>query len=590
MIRTKRRLLPVLLGCAYFATAATTVTLTRFGGGVAFVWLATALLLPYLSVHRRRDWPLALLACAAGTFVVSTCFGYGIVAAPFMAIANIGEAVIAALLLRRWAPNGRYFESTAGIVAFVLAAAILAPALSGLLSASVTAILIGKPFWENWLTWVAGHALGTIVLTPIVMLGVGGETGGWLGRASWTMRIEAAALLMLVAGCAMLVFWQDTLPMLFLPLLPMMVATIRLGRFGAAGSTVIVASIGSVLTLCGHGPVNLLHLSTAVRVEFLQFYLATAVMLVLPVAALLHERKALFARLSLSEARLRLIADATGDAIMNVAIDGTILYASPSVRELVGVAPEQLVGRNARDMLDPTDLAKHTAACASALANPSKTLSNTYRITTADAGQRWFETSTRATADEDGIVTGLVSVLRDVSDRKAAEEQLTREATTDPLTGLANRRAFVQALDRGLDRVRRGEGRCALAVFDLDRFKTINDSHGHAVGDLVLQAFAAVATSAVRDADLVGRIGGEEFAVILWNADEALAVKICERLRVALAARRVPAGGGAEVAVRASAGIAMLDVRHDAATILAAADAALYRAKAAGRDRLVLAA
>ncbi|HVF94453.1 MAG TPA: diguanylate cyclase [Sphingomonas sp.] len=590
MTLSSRPPIPVLLGFAYLIGAGFGVALTRFSGGVAFVWVATALLLPYLSVHRRRDWPVAILVCSVASFVVTTAVGFGFAAAPFMVVANMGEALVATVLLRRWAPHGRYFDSTAGISAFVLAAGIIAPALSGLISANVAVVLIGKPFWANWLAWFTGHGLGAVIWTPIVMLAIQGEARSWLQHASWRLKGEAVGLFALVAVAALLVFGQDTLPLLFLPLLPMMVVTIRLGRFGAAGSIVLLASIGCALTISGHGPINLLHVSTAARIEFLQFYLAIAGMLVLPIAALLHERKALFQRLSESEARYRLIADSAGDAIMNVAVDGTILYASAGMRSLVGFAPAKLIGRNTHDMIDATELAKHDAARDEAIANPHRTVSRSFRINTAIGGERWFETSLRATLDEDGTVTGLVSVLRDVSERKADEERLTREASTDPLTGLANRRAVIKRLERGIARVAAGEGTCAVAVFDLDRFKSVNDTHGHATGDRVLQAFAASATGAVRDADLVGRIGGEEFALILWNADEALAMKICERLRGSLAAVRVTAPDGTQIAVRASAGIAMVEPNADATSILAAADTALYQAKAGGRDRLVLAA
>ena len=590
MSRTPRRSVPVLLGCAYLATAYIGVALTRFSGGLAFVWLATALLLPYLSLHPRREWPAAILICGIASLIVTSLVGLGPMAAPFLVVANMGEALIATILLRRWAPHGRYFESTKGISAFVLAAGIIAPAASGLLSASVALLLVGKPFFASWLAWVAGHSLGTMIMTPAVMLGLRGEAGGWLRRATWQLKVEALVLLALVAASALLVFWQDGLPLLFVPLLPMMIATIRLGRFGAAASTVLLAAIASTLTILGHGPVSLLHGPVGVHVQFLQFYLAVAGMLVLPVAALLHERKALVQRLSESEARFRLIADSTGDAIMNVANDGTILYASAGMRNLVGFAPGKLIGRKSYDMIDADELAKHDAARAEASANPDRTVSDTFRINTARGGERWFDTSYRATVDEDGVVTGLVSVLRDVTDRKAAEARLKLEASTDPLTGLANRRAVIRRLERDIDRVGRGEGSCAVAVFDLDRFKAINDAHGHAVGDEVLQAFAAAATGTVREADMVGRIGGEEFALVLWNADEALAMKICERLRKALAAVRVDTAEGAQVVVRASAGIAMVEAGIDPASILAAADAALYQAKAGGRDRLVLAA
>lgn len=159
-------------------------------------------------------------------------------------------------------------------------------------------------------------------------------------------------------------------------------------------------------------------------------------------------------------------------------------------------------------------------------------------------------------------------------------------ARTDDLTGLANRRAFVELGTTALDQARRYERPLSLVMFDIDRFKQINDSHGHAAGDEVLRAVAAAARQAARSADTPGRLGGEEFALLLPETGAAAATALAERLRRDVAALSI-AHNGTALRCTCSFGVAERDaavLNLDA--LLSAADEALYRAKAAGRDRV----
>jgi diguanylate cyclase (GGDEF)-like protein len=174
------------------------------------------------------------------------------------------------------------------------------------------------------------------------------------------------------------------------------------------------------------------------------------------------------------------------------------------------------------------------------------------------------------------LVMGLV--------KERLELQYRRAALIDPLTGIANRRAF---FERGAPLLRAtiDEGRpAALLVLDLDLFKRVNDTFGHQAGDEVLCAFCATATALLRPGDLFGRTGGEEFACLLPGANAAAAIKVAERIRVAFGGRQVD--GGAPVST-VSVGVATTaDAGCDLTALLAAADRALYQAKANGRNRV----
>jgi len=167
-----------------------------------------------------------------------------------------------------------------------------------------------------------------------------------------------------------------------------------------------------------------------------------------------------------------------------------------------------------------------------------------------------------------------------------SEAALSELARRDGLTRLLNRRAFDEALIEAIARSRRLGERVALLLVDIDHFKRINDTHGHAAGDEVLRAVAETMASGVRVFDRVFRAGGEEFAILLLGGDLAAAQSTAERLRQSIASRCVRAKSG-EISVTVSIGIAMVSTASDAVSLSASADAALYRAKTEGRNRVV---
>ena len=330
--------------------------------------------------------------------------------------------------------------------------------------------------------------------------------------------------------------------------------------------------------------------------QFFQVYLGITVLTVLPVVAEQQRRRNRMRDLVTSEARYRLLSDHVSDVIIHMSQRGTIRYASPAITHLTGHVPEQLHGVDFRQIVTEEHRAAVAAAWSAAVASPGEPVGVEFQALTLGGPSRWFETHFRAVTNENGEVDGLVCVTRDISQRKRIEEDLSRAALTDPLTGIPNRRAFFETAERvgalgveppAHDRVRVLGVPSALAVVDIDYFKQVNDRYGHAVGDRVLRAFAEAAVAAVRSTDFVARIGGEEFAVLLPDTELVHAEKVCQRLAKAVNALAVDTPQG-PVKITISAGIAALGTHPDAA--LAAADSALYRAKAEGRARLRVAA
>jgi len=199
---------------------------------------------------------------------------------------------------------------------------------------------------------------------------------------------------------------------------------------------------------------------------------------------------------------------------------------------------------------------------------------------------RWVREMAELVTGADGVLISALGTVQDISDIKAMELELRHLATTDLLTGLPNRRHFLHRVEQELARFHRFGQPLALLMLDIDHFKQINDRHGHAAGDAVLQHFAAVALGALRATDIIGRLGGEEFAVLLPGTDLEGARQYAERLRREMEGQ--PCRAASQVIdFTVSIGLTLLN-RNDSTTDLplARADAALYRAKRGGRNRV----
>ncbi|MDX2088778.1 MAG: diguanylate cyclase [Kofleriaceae bacterium] len=207
----------------------------------------------------------------------------------------------------------------------------------------------------------------------------------------------------------------------------------------------------------------------------------------------------------------------------------------------------------------------------------------TFRSQDEDGAYRWMRArETVFERDANGAPQQILGVAVDITELEAARARLAELADTDELTGLPNKRALRTRLAQLSLEGARGR-KFAIAVADVDYFKRINDTYGHAVGDQVLAAVAAALRANTRAVDLVGRFGGEEFVVLYADVDEATAAMLAERLRLAIKAIETPVGVTCSFGVSANNG----ELASNGDRVLEAADAALYRAKHAGRDRVV---
>jgi diguanylate cyclase (GGDEF)-like protein/PAS domain S-box-containing protein len=285
------------------------------------------------------------------------------------------------------------------------------------------------------------------------------------------------------------------------------------------------------------------------------------------------------------EARFRSLVQNSSESITVVDAAGRIRYHSSAARRVFGDDPDRLVGTAWVDLVHPDDAARATAFLAEVAAKPGAIATGEWRRT-SHAGWRYVEAlATNLLADPN--VGGIILNSRDITERKALEDQLTHQAFHDPLTGLANRALFHDRVEHALARSRRKDQPLAVLFLDLDNFKTVNDSLGHTAGDQLLVGIAGRLSACLRAGDTVARLGGDEFAVLLEDlASEDDAAEVAQHIDVAL---RTPFHlEGKDVLITASIGIAHRGVNSEEATeVLRNADVAMYTAKERGKGRHV---
>ncbi len=305
------------------------------------------------------------------------------------------------------------------------------------------------------------------------------------------------------------------------------------------------------------------------------------------------QRKQAEDALRASEQRYRLLADHANDVIWTMTLDGKFTYLSPSVYQLRGFTPEEVLQQSLTQVVCPSSSATVQEGFRRAFAeiNTGQRQPTQYfeiEQPRKDGTTVWTEATARVMYDDAGQPIGLVGVSRDITERKRLEGALQHQANTDGLTGVVNRRRFLELAQGECIRALRLNHPLAIAVIDLDHFKQINDSYGHAVGDQALVAWTRICQQQIRVIDLLARFGGDEFALLLPETTATQARTVLEQVCRALAAQPIDVSGNT-VTLTISAGIASL--AHEAEsldTLLERADRALYQAKAAGRNRVVV--
>jgi len=328
-----------------------------------------------------------------------------------------------------------------------------------------------------------------------------------------------------------------------------------------------------VLTLKG----NLRLLTTASAPVF---YKGTRAMFV--VAMDISHHHEMEQQLRESEQNFRRLFENMQDVYYRTDAYGVVQLVGPGVRSVLGYEPEEIIGRTAEAYYpNPSD----RDALKAAIRKNGSVADFSGQMVRKDGRVIDISISSSALFDDDGTFAGVEGIYRDVTERKMLERELRRLATTDPLTAITNRRAFLEQASDVLRRCRRYSGTMVLFMLDLDYFKSINDLYGHLAGDEVLCIFVAAVQKELRDTDLFGRLGGEEFCIVLQENNRKDALNVAERVCACVAAADISPVTSSQCALTVSIGATFNRTIDNAIErLIERADKALYEAKAMGRN------
>ncbi len=298
------------------------------------------------------------------------------------------------------------------------------------------------------------------------------------------------------------------------------------------------------------------------------------------------ERKKAQKTIELLRLQLELVVRSTGEGILTLDTDGNYTLVNPVAARMLGYEVEELIGRHAHDIW------QHSKADGTAYAEDDSAISQTLKdgqIRRNDNEVFWRKDGTcfpveytSAPIRGNQAITGVVVTFLDITERKQAEREIHTLATTDSLTGIANRRMFMQVLESEITRAKRYGAPLTLVMYDIDHFKQVNDTYGHDIGDEVLKEVTGLVRANIRAVDMVARWGGEEFVILTTQSDIHSALAMAEKLRTVIAGRVFEKVG----TVTASFGVAVYEPRDDSNLLLKKADDALYKAKENGRNRV----
>jgi diguanylate cyclase (GGDEF)-like protein/PAS domain S-box-containing protein len=554
------------------------------------IWVANAIVFMWLLPVAPRRLPWHILCAGVG---YASASWYWHTPLPIALIATAGSMAKISLLL---AFTRRYYDVPARRFRIsALRFTLLTIAAVDLVCLAVSPLLFHYINTEpivTMLNWSFGDVLGILLVTALV--------GFWRRRA-FVLPFERSQLdgtivcIAVTIIASWVVFGQSAYSIRFLIVCVLIYVAFKRGLAVSILCLTLHAVIASAYTLRGTGPMALLpHITPLAHLVSLQVYLILLLATIYPVGVVLYAQQKL-------QSLYSLLADNSGDVITRANLAGVRHYCSPSVTRVLGWTPAEMVNVTAANLYHPDDAPHFKELFQRMRAGETTTGSVTYRALTKSGHYMWMEAHIRVLVDPvTGDPTGFIANSRDISERVAAEAKLQaahkalmRLASTDPLTGLANRRTFDESLEREWRRAQRERTPLALIMMDVDYFKRYNDTLGHPAGDEVMRRIALCLTQVIqRPSDMVARYGGEEFVALLPFTEAPGAEQLAQRIMEAMNAMALPhpaSPGHSHVTL--SIGVASIfpSLGYSPTSVVTAADRALYLAKNNGRNRIEIA-
>jgi diguanylate cyclase (GGDEF)-like protein/PAS domain S-box-containing protein len=597
----KKFTISILISLAYFVAAKLGLELAFEQVNTSPVWPPTGLAIAALVYFGVNYWPSVFL----GAMLVNIATGTSLIISTSIGVGNALEAIIAVWLLLRYT-NNEPFTSVINVARFstIVFFATMISATIGVSSLFLGNVISLSTFPLLWTTWWLGDLVGGLVVAPFLLI--------WANiNKSKIISIKPLDIILLLVTIASILFVFSSLftigrehyPLAFIYLPITIWAGYRFGQTGATLFILLISSVAIFATLYGYGP--FIRPSENESLLLLQSFMGVMMLATLIITASIEENFIINIQLTKSQTRLKyLVAQQTSDletaadelklaeSVFNENIgsiiitdkDALILRVNPAFCKVTGYKSSEVIGKNPRFLQS----GRHNA---SFYQDFWKSLSeNDYwegevwdRKKNGDLFPTWQ--TVKIVRDKLGNPVQYFSIFNDISDKKVNEEKIFKLAHFDVVSGLHNRSAFHEQLEKAIVYAERHNHGFSLLYLDLDNFKLINDASGHLIGDKLLKYIAERLKLVVRKEDSIARLGGDEFVILVMGTNESknvsvIAKKVLERISKPILLEHT------EIVITSSIGISTYPVDgQDADTLLQNADAAMYKAKEAGRNR-----
>jgi len=503
----------------------------------------------------------------------------------------LGYVGAAAILRRRWRidPKLGTLRDVGRYIVISLGAAILS-ALFGVLTLWGDGLISRSDALRTAADWWATDALAIITFTPFLLVFVAPLVGYWLRSgsesrpsAAWRARPSATQILELTAQSGFVVFaiwfvfgYAPAIPYqpLYLLFVPVIWIAVRRGLPGAILATFAI-SIGMTFAAW-------ITQAQSGSLPKLQLAMSALGLTGLCLGAVVTERRQAERAIRESEKRYRLLFERNLAGVFRTTLAGSFVECNQATACMFGYdSPEEVMEVPVANLYDA---ASDREGFLTKLKSEKSVTNHEMKFRRKNGESAWAVLNVSLVDDDSGIASIVEGTLVDITERKVAEERVQSLAYYDALTGLPNRILLHDRLSKALATARRQMHKVALLFFDLDRFKIINDSLGHSVGDLLLEDVAERLKSCAREEDTVARLGGDEFLIVLTHVNDVPGAAVsAERFMDALTARFVIQGHS--LSIGCSLGISIFPEHGaDSETLIKHADAAMYSAKDIGRN------
>ena len=579
----------IIVALAYFATGKLGLLIPYVGSHVSLIWLPTGISVAALMRWGNGCWPAIYIAA----FLVNLTVSGSLLLSACIAVTNTLAPVCTTWILKRF-HFSNHLNRPHDVLLMVVAAGLgmLLSATGGVASLVYLDHMPSTSISLAWLIWWIGDAVGVLLVLPFLLN---------ISRVELLRLWDQRAIYVLWCAVASVLEWgifqyvsdaSGQFMLLAFVVLPLVIWSAM--RFGITGASLAVLGLSLIAvwaTYNLHGP--FFQLNTHQGIFGLWVFMSTLALVALMITVQQSERLQSEIAMRSSEAQLRAVIDGALDAIVTIDAAGHLVEFNPAAERMFGYSRADVIGRPLGEVIIPPSLrAAHVQGHQRFVATGEKHIfDRRVELTGMRADGSEFPIELTITSLRDKGLPLITGFMRDISERKQAEQEIRNLAFFDALTGLPNRRLLIDRLQQAFATSSRSRNYGAVLFIDLDNFKSLNDSRGHDMGDLLLIEVARRLRQCVRAEDTVSRLGGDEFVVVLEDLSteleqaisqaKAVSDKISEVINQPYALQDVEHHHSCSIGIGFFCGN---DMPVD--ELMKRSDTAMYQAKAAGRNTM----